>query len=164
MSKKLKKLIVGFTIIELLVGLAITAMLLTAVAVALNASIINYRENEDIFKTINTARQALFRITTQLRTADAVNPASPENECAFTTADGDNITYQYNDTDNKLYVITDSGTYVLCGNVTAMTFKKITAIQNGTVCVKNVQISITVVNGNAQQTISAAVVIRRNLL
>ncbi len=164
MLKKPKKDAAGFTIIELLIGLAVTAMLLVAVAVAFNASIINYRENKDIFKTINAARQVLFRVTTQLRTADAVDPIAPENECAFITADGENLTYRYNDVENKLYLITDSGSYMLCDNVTAMTFKKVTATQDSVVYVKNVQISITVVSGEVQQTISAAAVIRRNLI
>ena len=69
MSERGDKFTAGFTIAELLIALAITGLLLAAVAVAFNASITNYRENEDIFKTINTAGQALFRITSQLRTA-----------------------------------------------------------------------------------------------
>ena len=38
----------GFTLVELLLALAITGILLAAVAVAFNASVINYSENEDI--------------------------------------------------------------------------------------------------------------------
>jgi prepilin-type N-terminal cleavage/methylation domain-containing protein len=153
----------GFTIVELLVALAIASILLAAVATAFNASIINYRENEDIFKAINSARGALLRITSQLRTADAVDPTSPANECTLITASGDDITYQYNNGDNKLYLIDNlsGSSYVLCENVTAMTFTK-TPTDDGTDC-KSVQISITVVRGNAQRKISAAAVIRRNL-
>jgi len=153
----------GFTIVELLLALAIASILLAAVATAFNASIINYRENEDIFKAINSARGALLRITTQLRTADAVDPTSPLNECTLITADGDDVTYQYNNGDNKLYLIDNlSGSnYVLCDNVTAMSFTK-TPTVDGTDC-KSVQISITVARGNAQRKISAAAVIRRNL-
>ena len=153
----------GFTIVELLLALAIASILLATVATAFNASIINYRENEDIFHVINSARQALFRITSQLRTADAVEPSSPVNECTLITAGGDDITYQYNNGDNKLYLIDNlSGSdYVLCDNVTAMTFTK-TPTDDGTDC-KSVQISITVARGNVQRKISAAAVIRRNL-
>lgn len=157
----------GFTIVELLLALAITGVLLAAVAAAFNVSIINYRENEDIFKTINTARQALSRITTDLRTANAVDPNSPDNECALITAGGDDITYRYKDTDNKLYLITNDdlsdSDYVLCDNVTAMTFKKDTTTEGATTYVKSVQISITVVSGRDRRTVSAAAVIRRNL-
>jgi prepilin-type N-terminal cleavage/methylation domain-containing protein len=153
----------GFTVAELLIALAISAMLLVAVAVAFNASAVNYQENEDIFKTVNNARQALFRITSQLRTAYAVDPAAPNNECSFITAADENITYEFRNAENKLYLITnvDSNEYVLCDNVTAMTFTK-TPTDDGLDC-KSVQISMTVVSGNVQKTISAAAAIRRNL-
>lgn len=167
MSDKPTKFIAGFTIVELLLALAITGVLLVAVAVAFNASIMNYRENEDIFKTINSARQALFRITTQLRTANAVDPNSPDNECSLITAGDDDITYRYNNGDNKLYLITNDdlfdSDYVLCENVTAMTFEKDTAAEEAIVYVKSVQISMTVVSGDIVQTVSSAAVVRRNL-
>jgi len=164
----------AFTIAELLLALAIMGLLLAAVAVAFNASIINYGENEDIFKTINKARQALTRMTSQLRTAGyqvspdlfvAVDPCAPGNECSFFTADGDDITYRYNSGDNKLYLIDNSAalSYVLCDNVTAMTFTKNTAVEETTIYVKSVQISMTVKSGDVQRTVSAAAVIRRNL-
>ena len=155
----------GFTIVELLLALAIASILLAAVATAFNASIINYRENEDIFKAINSARGALLRITSQLRTADAVDPTSPANECTLITAGGDDITYQYNNGDNKLYLIDNlsGSSYVLCDNVTAMTFTKDTVIIESIEKVRSVQVSITVARGNAQRKISAAAVIRRNL-
>jgi prepilin-type N-terminal cleavage/methylation domain-containing protein len=157
----------GFSMIELLLVLAITGILLAAVAVAFNASIINYRENENIFRTINSARQALFRITTQLRTASAVDPNAPNNECTLITAGTDDITYRYNGGDNKLYLVTNDdltdSDYVLCDNVTAMTFTKDTVTEGGQTKVKNVQISMTVERGNNQRTVSAAAVIRRNL-
>lgn len=159
----------GFTIVELLISLAIASMLLASIAVAINASIINYQENEDMFKAINSARQALLRITNDIRTADAADPASPANECSLIRANGvDDITYQYNSGDNKLYLI-DNGSgssYVLCENVTAMTFTKQTFLDNSVppvTKVRGVQISITVAQGNAERKISAAAVIRRNL-
>jgi prepilin-type N-terminal cleavage/methylation domain-containing protein len=157
----------GFTIAELLIALAISAMLLVAVAVAFNASAVNYQENEDIFKVVNSARQALFRMTSQLRTAGAVDPIAPSNECTMITAAGENITYRYNSADNKLYLITNDdlsdSDYVLCDNVTAMTCSKTTAVVDAITIVKSVQISITVASDDVQKTISAAATIRRNL-
>jgi len=155
----------AFTIAEVLIVLAITGILLTAVAVAFNASIINYRQNEQMFKTINNARQALCRMTSQLRTGHAVEPNAPNNECSFFTADNSNITYRYTDADNKLYVITNSNghQYVLCENVTSMSFIK-TPTADGD-C-KSVQMSMTVQSPDqvgVQRTLSAAAVIRRNL-
>jgi len=167
MSTRPDKSTAAFTIVELLLALAITGILLAAVAVAFNASIINYRENEHIFKTINSTRQALFRITTQLRTANAVEPNSPDNECTLITATSEDITYRFNNADNKLYLITNDdlsdSDYVLCDNVTAMTFTKGTATEGAMTYVKSVQISMTVQSGNAQRTVSAAAVIRKNL-
>lgn len=157
----------GFTIAELLIAISIAGMLLVAVAVAFNASAINYRENEEIFKTINTARQALMRITSQLRTATAVDSAALANECTLITANGEDITYRYDEAQDALYLVTNDdlfdSDYLLCDNVTAMTCTKNAVVEDSQIKVKNVQISITVSSGNARQTISAAAVIRRNL-
>ncbi|MHC4116888.1 MAG: PulJ/GspJ family protein [Planctomycetota bacterium] len=157
----------GFTVVELMLALAIGAMLLAAVATAFNASAKNYHENEEIFKTINNARQALLRMTNQLRTAEGVDPNSPVNECSFLTSALEDITYQYRSTDKKLYLITksDGKEYVLCDNVVAMTFNKTTELNDdGTLWVcKSVQIYMTVEYGDLQRAVSSSVVIRRNL-
>lgn len=157
----------AFTIVELLIALAITGLLLAAVAVAFNASAMNYRENQDIFKTINNARQALFRITTQLRTANAVDPNALDNECSMITAGDEDITYRFESSENKLYLVTNDNTadsdYVLCHGVTAMTFTKDTVTEGSLTYVQNVQISMTVQSGHLQRTVSAAAVVRKNL-
>ena len=167
----------GFTIPELLLVLTITAMLLAAVTVAFNASITNYRENEDIFKTVNKARQALSRITTQIRTAGYDHPSfgllcvpydSLTNQCELWTPEGVHITYEYRDASDATYpntlllVDNDTGTpYVLCDNVTAMSFIK-TPTDDGLDC-KSVQISITVASGDIERTLSSAAVVRKVL-
>jgi len=179
MSGKPTKFAAGFTIAELLIAIAITAILLVAVAMAFNASITNYQENEDIFKTINNARQALSRITSQLRTAGyqvspglfvAVDPNDPNDRCRLYTATGDNLTYEYRnasdpDYPNTLLLIDNSNDkkYVLCDNVTSATFTKTPILESDGWDCKSVQISMTVESGNIQQTLSAAAVIRRNL-
>ena len=159
----------GFTLVELLIALALAGMLLAAVAVAINASATNYEQNEDIFKAVNNARQALFRMTSQLRTANTVDPNAPSNECTMITAAGENITYRYNSGDGKLYLITNydstDSDYVLCDNVTAMNCTKTWFVddEDGLIKVKNVQISLTVASDDVEKTISAAATIRRNL-
>lgn len=151
----------AFTLVELLLGLAISAVLLVAVAAALNASAMNYKTNEDIYKAMNGARQALTRMTSQLRTANAVDFSVPDTQCSFFTATNEDITYEFRSADNKLYLITNvnGNEYVLCDNVTAATFTK---TDDGTKC-KSVQISLTVTVGSVSQSLSAASVIRRNL-
>ncbi len=86
-----------------------------------------------------------------------------EDRCKLLCADGSEVTYRYDSGNNTLYVHDhDTGNdYVLCKNVTDMTFTK-TPTDDGTDC-KSVQISITVVSGNVQQTVSAAVVVRKIL-
>jgi len=164
----------GFTVVECLIGLAISAMLMTALAVAFNASIVNFQENEAMFESINSARQALTRMTSQLRTAgyyDAgveawlgVIQASPANQCEFYTKDGDHITYEYRSADNKLYLITnaDGNEYTLGDNVTAASFTR-TPADGDPDDSKSVLISLTVQNGDGQRTLSAAAVVRRAL-
>lgn len=155
----------GFTLAEVLLSLVIAGILLAAVATAFNASIVNYQENEDIFVAVNSARQALFRITTQLRTAIAVDPNAPINECTLITSDGEDISYWYKYADDKLYLVTNSDgqEYVLCENVTAATFTKDTVVEDMQIKVTSVQISMTVMSGDEQRTVASAAVIRRNL-
>ena len=152
----------GFTIVEMLIALAITAILLTAIAVAFNASIINYTENQNIFKAINQARQALSRITTQVRTGMVdPNNISDQTRCKVLCADGSTVTYRYESGVQKLYLNTSGTDHLLCDNVAAMTFKKDNSTPTGDV--KSVQISMTVVSGDVRQTVAAAAVVRKVL-
>lgn len=159
----------GFTLVELLISLAITGVLLVAITVALNASVTNYRENEEVFRSINNARQALTRMTSQIRTAGydvngvchAVDPDAPINQCNLNTNTGENITYDYRAADNKLYLIQNSNDYVLCDNVTACQFIKTLAGDGFNA--KSVRISLTISDGGMNQSLAAAAVVRRVL-
>ncbi len=151
----------GFTLIECLVGLAIMAVLLAAVAVAFNASLTNYRENEDMFWAVNNARQALTRMTSQIRTAYPVQLGDPNNQCSLVTATNEDITYEFRSADNSLYLI-NNGTnqeYVLCDGVIAANFTKIPNSE-GWDC-RSVQISLTVHSDDYQKTLAAAAMVRR---
>jgi prepilin-type N-terminal cleavage/methylation domain-containing protein len=155
---------VGFTIAELLIALAVVSILLTAVAIAFNASVTNYRVNENIFKSISAARQAIHRMTTEIRTAEAVDPNTANSICSLILADGATIVdYRYEADEDKLYLDVGGNDYLLCENVTAMTFTKNLETGESGLYVKSVQISMTVTSGDISQTISAAAVVRRNL-
>jgi prepilin-type N-terminal cleavage/methylation domain-containing protein len=153
----------GFTLVETLLALAISALLLAAVATAFNASVINYRENQTLYENLNGARQAMLRMTTQLRTGYSVDPAAGATQCNFFTAADEDITYVYRSNVHQLILITndDAHEYVLCDHVTGLTFTK-TLTAAGTDC-KSVRISMTVQVGDHSQTLSSAAVIRRNL-
>jgi prepilin-type N-terminal cleavage/methylation domain-containing protein len=166
MTKRPKKSIRGFTIVELLLALMITGMLLAAIASAIHASSVNYNANESIFKSMNIARLTLLRITAEIRTAQAVAVTEPSTQCSIITTDGDDITYLYNDAENKLYLVTNDDTsdadYVLCENVTDVTFTRTTYASDPGI-VKDVMISITTQVGDVSQTLSSAAVLRKNL-
>ena len=157
----------GFTLIEVLIGLAITAILMSAVAVAFNASVVNYQENEQIFKTVSVARQALTRMTSRIRNAQAVDPNATAGQCSLITSNGEDITYSYDSSQEKLFLITndvtDDADYVLCENVEQMNFTKDTAMDGGVTYVESVQIVMTVSDGQAEKRLAAAAVVRKNI-
>ena len=165
MLRKKKKLRSAFTIAELLIVLMILGMLLTAMAVAFNASVTNYNANKDMYEAMNSARQALLRITTDLRAA-IVNYSEPSSQCSMVTSDGRDITYQYDSDNMRLNLIVNSGanagTYRLCNNVTNMNFERATRLDDPT-AVRNVRILMTVTVGDASQTLATAAVVRKNL-
>jgi prepilin-type N-terminal cleavage/methylation domain-containing protein len=160
----------GFTIIEVLMSLVILATLMTAVAVAFDASITNFQANEGISKTMNSARVALLRMTTELRSSQAVavigaggDPAD-YSQCSLIASDGGNIRYRYNAAGKTLYLDTNGNSYSLCKNVTAATFKR-AIVPGNPLAIRNVRIVLTLTDdkGNNSQTFAAAAVVRRNL-
>lgn len=152
----------GFTLVELLISLVIMGLLMAALGVAMNASAVNYRQNQDIFDATNKARQALTRITSQIRTG-YVDPNDVANttSCTVLCADGSTVTYNYDSDDNTLYLQSGAASYVLCDNVTAMTFTKDDNTESGDVI--SVQISMTVTQGQTIKTVSSAAVLRKVL-
>jgi len=144
----------------------ILGVLLTALAAAFSASVTNFKVNEDAFEVTNSARQALTRITTELRTANAVAVSEASSQCSMVTSDNRDITYKFDSTDNTLYLVTNDSTldddYILCENVTAMTFvKAVDPVDAGVI--RNVQISMTLSSDNFTKSISTAAVLRRNI-
>jgi hypothetical protein len=132
--------------------------------IALQASVMNYQENEKVFKNINEARQALVRMTNQIRTGyvDPNNIAN-EQECIVSCSDGSLIRYHYDSGAGKLYLYdyAAAADYLLCDNVTALSFKKDDNSPSGDV--KSVRISITVNNNGTEQDLAAAAVVRKVL-
>lgn len=159
--QKTRRCLCGFTMIEMLIALFITSILVVAVGVAFDASITSYTANRDIYNSLNKARQALVMMTPQLRTAQAVDPTSPANECALQTSAGDFITYRYDAASESLYLDKDDSSYLMCDNVTALSFSKST--DAGMTYVKSVLISITVQCNDVEETLASAAVVRRNL-
>lgn len=180
MKTPAKKQKIGFTIVEVMVSLVILAMLMTAVAFAFDAAVTNYQQNQGIYETVNRARQALLRITNDLRSAQAVGRIGiddPDNsQVSLVTNTGTDITYRYDSGNNTLYYVdnSSSNSYVLCENVTAATFDRTEhEIERdngagGTVtltAVRDVRIVLTLTDdaGQVNQTLAAATLIRKNM-
>lgn len=71
----------GLSLVELMISLAISSMLLTAVAAAFHASTAAIEDNDKFFRASQAARVAMNQILTQLRRSDVIdvpvgNPAS----------------------------------------------------------------------------------------
>ncbi len=157
----------GFTLVEIIIAVVLAAMLMTALAVAFDASVKNYSANDSIFKSMNMSRQALQRMTTAIRTAGSIVLPGDEgtNQCTIEDADGKSYTYEFRSADNTLYLIDNDNSkeYLLCGNVSNLNFTKTTGLVGELTLVKNVQISMSVTIGGQTKTLNAAAVVRRNM-
>jgi prepilin-type N-terminal cleavage/methylation domain-containing protein len=159
---KCKKNSAGFTIVEMLMAMTIMAMLLTAIAVAFSASNSSYSDNEAIFRASNTMRQSLLRITTELRSAKDVTLGDSNSECTILKADDTWVNYNYNSDEKILYLMTGGENYVICKDVSAVSFVK-TAMPDDASKPRNVQIKITVEINGITKTAVAGAAIRKNL-
>lgn len=160
----------AFTLMEVLISMTILAVLMTAVAVAFDASMKNYKDNEALAKQINGARAALFRITNDIRTARGIVADSDSTQCSI-DQNGDglaDITYRFDGNQKVLYLdVYSSGStssYVFCRNVSEMAFAQ-GMVSGQPSLVRNVRITMTVTDESGQMSkkLAAAAVVRRNL-
>lgn len=158
MKRNIKKN--AFTLIELMMSISILAIIMVAVGIALNASVMNYEANRDISEAVIKANQAISRITADLRCAKAVQTSEPNNICSMIASDGiTTITYSFDQSQSKLYLIKNDVQYVLCDNIGSAVFDK----EVSGAIVKSVQITLKVTVGSFTQNACGAVVIRKNM-
>jgi prepilin-type N-terminal cleavage/methylation domain-containing protein len=152
----------GFTLAEVLVALVVTGLLLAAVAVAFDASVKGYRVNRDLYYAVSQARQALTRITTQVRSGMVdPNNAADTSQCRVLCADGSEVLYHYDSGTGRLYAQKGGQDYVLCEDVASMSFLKNDNTATGDV--KSVRVKMTVVRGDVSRTVAGAAIVRRVL-
>lgn len=183
----------AFTIVELLLSLAILAMLMAAVAVAFDASMKNFQANEAIYETSKVGRQAMMRIINDLRSARAVNVTGTvaaygdtqygviaqgrglgwvgddAYSCSLINAAGQAFCYRYEPAVKTLWLDDNDNaeSYVLCRNVQSVTFTR-SVLTGGAADpdrVQSVRISLRLSDDgdDVTQTLAAASVVRRNL-
>jgi type II secretory pathway pseudopilin PulG len=155
-TKSLTRRRAGLSIIELMISLAICALLLTAVAAAYSASASAIEINDRFFRASQAARVSTNQIMAQVRRCQAVtiNPTS----LVMTTSTGEDRTYAYNSSSKKLTLtltkLAPPPTYTLASNVSSVAF---------TTDGKSVAMSITVQVGEDQVLLSGCATPRRTV-
>ena len=115
LSRRIRR---AFNLVELLVALAISAALLTATMVALDASFMAYQSTTELASTHTISRMVLYRMLTMIRSGDEFGPfpLSPTQQIIesdfiqFMTPDGQIIELNWTEADEALYIILDPGT------------------------------------------------------
>jgi prepilin-type N-terminal cleavage/methylation domain-containing protein len=122
----------GLTFVELLIALAISAILLTATAVCTDASFRAYQVNQEQSTLIQRARIALNRMTTVIRTTTAHSPDSPVPASLF--ASGQTVTDTgidlYDDTATLTIFRYDAANKRLLAIVGGKTFELLDGVQS----------------------------------
>ena len=122
----------GFNLVELLISLSITAALLTATLMALDASFMAYQTTTELASTHTVSRLAMHRMLALIRTGQEFGPfpANPldstveSDEIQFLTAAGDVMILRWIETDavlqdNSLYIVLGGEEYLLLEGVVA---------------------------------------------
>ena len=145
----------GFSLVETMISVVITATLLTAVGAAYTGSVRAVQINDQFFRASQTARVSLNQLMAELRQCSVVE-VHP-GVLNVVTSLGQARTYTYDAANKKLLVaITDATgvtrNYSAGSNVSALSFTG-----DGT----SVGISMTVTGGNNKVTLGGSVVPRR---
>ncbi len=113
----------GFNLIEMLIALAITAALLSATMVALDASFMAYQTTTEVASTHTISRLVMMRMMTLIRTGQdfGPNPSNPQDsivestEIEFLTPAGQYVRIEWfelpdanHPVGNALYVVVDA--------------------------------------------------------
>lgn len=154
----------GFTLVEILIALAVGALLVTAVMVAFNSAAVNYKENAAIAESMNKSRQFLYKLLSQLRTAQSVDNVT-NTECSFRTDDGSNLSYIYDG--NNVYLDTtpddsSDSNYLVCENISDIQFTKVTADGDPN-SIESIRVDIQITRDGKTRTLSAGTSLRKNL-
>lgn len=167
----------GLSLVEVLISLAIVALLLTATGIAFDAALDNYKINQDMASVSVAARNSLYQMTSTIRSAWNLAPAEDPNaaidvpvdgrSCELLDADGRVVIYRYNTATQELQVNIDGDAkwYVMVENVFPITVGEsiFTATYTPDDLVSRVEIRFQVSQEGLSRTISAAAV-PRNIL
>ncbi len=162
----------AFTLVEVLLSLAILAMLMAAVGGAVFASLDSYEENENIATATQATRSVLDRIARDIRTATAVSAGSTQITIITPAgSEAQQIDYEWDTGDRVLYyrrnVDGSTTSYPLLGDgevtIDSFTVTYETGLDwQGTSCTKSVSVSIAIAIDGKTFTMTASAAPRRN--
>lgn len=117
----------GFNLVEMLIALAITAALLTATMVALDASFMAYQSTTEVASTHTIGRLTMHRILALIRTGVEFTPVpgDPRDSICesdyldIRTPDGAIISIEWREGEEALYVVVDGESALLLEGVIA---------------------------------------------
>lgn len=165
----------GISLVELLLSLAIAALILAATAAAFDAAFNSYQVNHEIATTGMTARNGLHQMTSTIRSAwndpDVATIDVDEdtgNRCSLVDADGRDIIYRYDPINTQLEVSVDDPDkwYVMMENVYPISADKpifAAAPPEGDFAegtLGQVEIHFKIIQGNTSRAVSATAVPR----
>ena len=162
----------GFSLVEAILGLAILAILMTALGTAVHSTMESFRENERLATFSQVARAVLNRMTRDIRSAAAVD-ANSTSITIIPPADANGlqqVRYWYDPAAKVLrYRRTIYGTpytHVACGEGGTLTSFSV-ATQSGLdwqglTCIKNIRVTMALKLGTETFTVSASASPRRN--
>jgi prepilin-type N-terminal cleavage/methylation domain-containing protein len=133
----------GLSLAEVMISLAISAMLLTAVAAAFSASSEAIETNDEFFRASQAARVSMNQILTEIRRCESVKVASTKTNLAMKAHDGKDRDYVYDAAARKLQLVTSdpmAPNYNLASNCSEASF----AYDNPT-GLQVVRVSVTVI-------------------
>ena len=167
----------GLSLTEVLISLAIVALLLTATGIAFDAALDNYKINHDMASVSVAARNALYQMTSTIRSAWNLDPATDPGyeidvpvdglSCALRDSSDRAIIYRYDEDSRELQVNVEGAAewYVMVENVFPVTVGEsiFTATYTPDDLVGRVELRFQVSQEGVSRTISAAAV-PRNIL
>ena len=163
----------GLTVVEMLISLALMAALLASIAGGMYASMRTFEENDDMAAVSQSSRYILNRMTSEVRTADAVDASSPTLLRIIPPPNVENIAmieYQFS-SGTLIYKRTIAGvttSSVLLDTAGDVQIKSFTATpvlgpdSQGVTCTKSVTIRMELQAGNKTFPMTASASPRRN--
>lgn len=115
----------GVSLIELMIALAITAVLLTAVAAAFDAGFDSYKENQQLADAVQSGRILIHRITSQARNSTYLR-VNDTGYLIQIEVVGDDWQYNY------LYLPDSDAVYLARMNLDTLTWETMGTVQNVT--------------------------------